>query len=128
VAERGVGGDANLAGGAERGIAGKGNHVGRARVAEEIGVKFRERGVGEEHQRKFSGRRAAAKFSGVRIEGGDDVSNGAAVEPQARVAVRDGDGTGIHRREHTLADRGGQGEMRCLGDMSETAAAVSAAE
>ena len=55
----GVGGDADLAGGAERGVAGEGDDVGRGGVGEEVGVEAGERGVGQEDEGERAGRAAA---------------------------------------------------------------------
>lgn len=88
----GVRGDADFPGESEGGIALEGNHIGGGRVRQKIGVEFREGGVGEEDQGEFAGRRTAKKFMGVGVEGVNRANDRAAVEPEVRMAVRDGDG------------------------------------
>ena len=56
MAEGGVDGDADFAGGAEGRVALEGDHVGGRGVGEEIGVELGESGVGEEDEGEFAGR------------------------------------------------------------------------
>ena len=84
MAEGGVGRDADLAGGAFGGVAGKGDDVGGRRITEEVGMQLREGGVGQEDEGELAGRRARFRFSNfdfrlaggrgveVRVEGVDD--------------------------------------------------------
>ena len=81
----GVGGNADLASDAERGLALEGDDVGCGWVVEKIGVELGQFGVAHEGEREFAGGAAATKFVGVSIERGDDVDDGLFVDPQARV-------------------------------------------
>ena len=107
MAEGGVGGDADLAGGSEGGVPFKGDHVGDRGIVEEIGVELGEGGVGEEDEGEFAGRSREDfrfsifdfRFGEVGVEEVDDARDGAVVEAEAGVAVGEGDGACVQGGE-----------------------------
>lgn len=103
MAEGGVGGDADFAGGAEGGVTLEGDHVGGRGVVEEVGVELGEVGVGEENEGEFAGRCGEKfrisildfRFGEVGVEEVDHARYSAAVEAEARVTIGEGDGASV---------------------------------
>jgi hypothetical protein len=109
VGAGGVHRDADVAGVTEGLVALEGDDVGGARVVEVVGVEFGEGAVGEEGDREFTRRGATALEFGAATPGGaeggeigggesemgvevdEGAGQSAAVEAEARVAVREGE-------------------------------------
>jgi hypothetical protein len=87
--EGGVGRDADLAGRAERSVAFERDHVGDGRIVEEISVKLREFGIGDENERELAWRAPAAEARGQGIEEVNGAFDGASIETQATMAISD---------------------------------------
>jgi hypothetical protein len=78
--------------------AGKGDDVGRRRIAEERGMQARQGGVGEKGEGEFARRnapsgRGAKDFVGMRVEQMDDCNDSMTIETEPRMAVVDADRT-----------------------------------
>ena len=94
----GVGRYTNFTCNLEGGIALERDDVGRRGVSEEVGVELRKRGVGEEDEGEFTGRGGAktgsrgASWSGgeISVERVDYADDSAAIDPEARMAIGDG--------------------------------------